>query len=75
MCVRREGVLSERYVVTFEPASDPLNRPPEVRLRMLLKLALRGLALRVVDVRGIDTERASVAGNRGNGHCEQEQRA
>ena len=46
--------MSERYVITLEalPKRPGAARvPAEVRLRQLLKLALRGLLLRCVDVR------------------------
>jgi hypothetical protein len=41
---------TERYVVTLELARDPLKRTPEVRLRLLLKIAARSLGLKCVDI-------------------------
>ena len=42
--------MSERWTITIEPTADPLNRPADVRLASLLRIAGRTLGLRVVDV-------------------------
>jgi hypothetical protein len=41
---------SQRITLTLEPNTDPLNRPVDVRMRLLLKHALRSLALKCVRI-------------------------
>lgn len=38
----------ERFLITFEAGADILSRPAEIRLRSLLKIAKRGLALKCI---------------------------
>ena len=45
-----ENTNPEQWRVTLEPVADPLDRPADVRLKSLLKIAGRTLGLRVVDV-------------------------
>lgn len=39
----------ETWTITFQDMPDPLNRPMAIRIRQLLKIALRGCHLRCVD--------------------------
>lgn len=40
-----------RYIIELVPINDRLGRDPIVRVRQLLKLALRGMGLRCVAIR------------------------
>ncbi len=44
--------MSERFTITVAP--EGAGPPPDVRLRRLLKAALRSFKLRVVDVHAVD---------------------
>jgi len=44
------------FVLRLRPVRDPLGRSPEVRLRQLLKIAGRGLALRCIEARERPTD-------------------
>ena len=47
----------ERYTLILEDAGDDVNSaPPEVRVRHLLKIALRGLSLRCVSINQPDPQ-------------------
>jgi hypothetical protein len=41
--------MTQSYTVTLQPLAD--ERPPEIRLRILLKHALRDLQLKCVDLK------------------------
>jgi hypothetical protein len=53
----------EIWTLTFRPESDPNGNPPEIRIRRLLKIALRSMALRCIDIRHGNPDAAN-AGNR-----------
>lgn len=49
---------AESYVITLADAPSPHeNRPPEIRLRAVLKLLLRGYGLRCVGIRPAGPDR------------------
>ena len=53
----------ERFILTLEVSRpDPLDRTPSVRLRQLLKIALRKFGLRCVECRQIDVPATATGG-------------
>lgn len=51
------------FTVVFVSADDVFNRPPEQRLRNLLKIALRGLNLRCIQARELGADEPELLGD------------